>query len=1375
MAINPELNIHITADDNTAAGFQAIERRIERLQRDLRKLNAEARRVAQISNQSSSSEVERIRQATNLRSDGIRRQTAEVSALTRYREAQDRAQLERIRSEGRLQLQTLRNTRSEEQDLRRIRATNAQESQDFRTREFTDYQNLGSLRRSNAREQQRLAERYQSDARGYRRQEIAHQTSLRRAIQRTAQVRANALGTVIGILSGEMVFALEQVARRTLEVTKNFEQIRLGFGTFEGSQRIADIQIARIRELARLPSVSFEGGIRSVLQLRSAGFNFETSERLLTEISNQVALSGKSTDDLNRALYQLIQTGGLQQFRTEELRQLFEIVPQLRQVFQDLFGTATGEGIQDAMKALDITFDEAMDRLLTRLEETPRAPTDTLTNKLENLADTWDDLLRRIGTLLLPVIKLVVDALSELIKSFQDTLDFSIAQFFEAPFIWTETFWAGLTNAPQGEVDAKFREMIKTARTIVRTTTREHTPEEKYDLIPGIGPKIEVGMLNKWLTSRLESPLVASLDRRDLIQKDLDLLKPSFLSALDTIRTWRQEVDDFNKTGKIATETIDALTKGSDDLLKPIRALLTQNEKRLDDLRKTYILSRQDQNISRKEREERYQLYKREVDLIENSNEKLREFIKAREQELNVAREAFKESARERLKNRKPPDLTVSPDQALPGTRIRPGQKFYNQDLRQTQVELNQGRPIPTERPLITRRPESVPTIESPLIPQFNPYFQNILPPNIGQITEDMMDRIYSGLLGRQVPVPPRVFPIQEPVGDLTIPELPDRELLDPRRLKVITQEVNNLLTEWVDVRQETQRFVNTFNAIDGSIEIDLFNEQNLRLAKNTTRELEEMRSTLLRFAVELEGLDDVPERLLQNIADGARQLGVEIDRLFKIIDYGHALAADLRGQEIDRRVELTNQEYNQLAFGQPELPSYEQAYQAYQRALEPQRRALRDAAREREQAFASYFSDSAESLYDQFVAPSLLDIIGFGSGRSAAKDRAIDDLRRSVEEAQRAVREDAILGANQRHEELLEITREFEREKREIERQYEQERSDAWKDWVRQQLTDFPKLIFQQLNLQLATRATNKILQSLNLGGNIPITQGGLGNLIGTASTVGSTQYTAPIGPGLAGAQLAGGGAALGTAGSAAVGVAAAATAINGLIDPVKDLSNSLSFNKIDNPFGSIDINLGDIGKLSSVLSATSSIPLALAAAVDPITELVGSFGFHNAANDQYAMREAAKAGKKITGSQTPSQYGRKSAKDLVDNIVGGLQEGMQSGGNMESSSGGNVTQILIPNYITTKIGNREIQEVNEVSVLLDETNRLVSPGNSRVQKDLADARVTAAINSAIDSKIRALERSVTAAQTAANNAEESTRRLRQDVEGKINLGDIL
>ena len=1109
-----------------------------------------------------------------------------------------------------------------------------------------------------------------------------------------------ALQIVTGIISGELLFALDRFARRTLEVTKTFESLRLGFGTFEGSQAIADQQIARIRELARLPSVGFEGGIRSVLQLRSAGFDFETSERLLKEISNQVALSGKSTDELNRALYQFIQTGGLQEFRTEELRQIFEIVPQMRQVFEEVFGTFSGEGVQNAMKDLGITFDEALDRLLTKLEERPRAPVDTLTNKLENLTDEWADLQRLIGEQLTPVLKALIDALTitiPQIPNYFEKIQYVFTGGFLRDAIDTIRSGAGIFTEGGPDPDA-FRKTMERHKKFIEMWF----PEEASERII----KEHATLSSTWFTTITEH-----LDRMKNYQAEFDNLTPRMKEAISTTHNLWKQVQEFNRTGNISAEAIEQLAKGSNDLLAPTRKLLEQNQQRLDDLNDEIKFRNMFDEIGNKAVQQRIANLQKEADLLRRSNEGLEEFLKTREKAMKMTQEEFKQAARRRLRERETPDFSVSPDDALPGP-LQPGRKFYDDNVRKILTDANKGRPIiPTLnilgleiplafRPIATRREGQVgPTIDptqSALFPRFDPTFRNILPPNVGQINQEMLNRIYSSPFLHTPTVPRRVSPLDEssmiPTADLNI-ALPQRDLLDPRRWEILSKESRNLLDEWKDLRVEAERVRKSIELKGG-----LLDPSQLGFARDTADEYSQMLNKFGQLSKEILALDKTPPKIANavavagsNMSRATEQLRKEIDKLNLAIARTEESMLFFRQRRIDERVKLSNEDYNELLFGQPTPPSRQQAEAELNKALRPQRRTQRQQQISREQQLARYFEGSTESLYDQFVAPSILDFVGIGSGQSAARDRSLDELKRSIDQAQKDVRENSRLNATQQAEELLEINREYEREKREIERAYEEERSDAWKDWVRQQLTDFPKLIFQQLNLQLAARATNEVLRSLGLGGNIPIQGGGLlsgnnigggnglfsqlGRLFGQASA--TQQYASPIGPGLPGSPTSavGLGSTAATAGVALSAILAGHNIVTGTVPGLNPHRQSLF-----DDFG------GDL------LAATG------------IPTFFEGLHFNNPLNDQFAN---------MLGRQRSQDMlynlGRQSAQDLATEYdKGRAQAAQQQGTNMNNMMVIDKNHPVNINIEIDTLGERQVKKIKWTMDELITTGRL-------------------------------------------------------------------
>ena len=325
----------------------------------------------------------------------------------------------------------------------------------------------------------------------------------------------------------------------------------------------------------------------------------------------------------------------------------------------------------------------------------------------------------------------------------------------------------------------------------------------------------------------------------------------------------------------------------------------------------------------------------------------------------------------------------------------------------------------------------------------------------------------------------------------------------------------------------------------------------------------------------QFELLGGVPADIVESLDGAIEQARNSLAALNRQIDIALESARDAREESIASRVALgdesgigltpealreqANRLYNQRLYGQDSPPTRQQAQDAFNRlpGVRANRRRQRQQQLQRAQAISGYFSSSAESLYDQFLAPSVLDAIGIGSPQSAARHRAFEELSNDIERQREEISRNAVLNERERTEQLLEINREYEAEKREIERQYEDERRDAWANWVRQQLIDFPKLIFQQLNLQLAARATNSILNSLNLGGQVPITGPGIGN--------GGANFLQQIGLGGGsggGAGFAGTAATVGTAASVALAAHNIITGIgSGLYDDIgQDVGNIFS-----------------------------------------------------------------------------------------------------------------------------------------------------------------------------------------------------------------------
>ena len=560
--------------------------------------------------------------------------------------------------------------------------------------------------------------------------------------------------------------------------------------------------------------------------------------------------------------------------------------------------------------------------------------------------------------------------------------------------------------------------------------------------------------------------------RIDEIRKGYLNLTPQLAEFSKQIRSVWNEVENFNKAGKLSAETWKILTDGLSNVLKPIEEFKTQGEQRIGEIDSeiqdltTAFLSDPKGNKLLKERIYELQLEREE---IVKGNAALDKYIKAREQDLMLSRREIKRDAETAIRERKPPDLRVSPEHALPG-ETKPRSSFFDDWVKEQLTGREQGRPIPGERPIVPSTKKE-PTIQEPdkllgtlIFPeQFKSPFGDVAKP---EIDIGFLDGITSSLTQatrEQYLSPDMKSELDRLERENILSQLGKQDLegglLDPSRMTDLKRVTAGLTEEWVELASTLKSF----------LENDSLTQKSVR---TTREELIKMRDDLMKAQEEFIQMGGIPKDIepgmnsaLDQIRESIKLLGEELGRL------------DQQAENLE-----SAQRIRDAAKGIREL----QEGTGYWRITQPEELPPDLSL---DTAISGHFERSAESLYDQFLAPSILDAVGIGSGRSQAHERALEELKQSAKDSEQEVRESAVLNERQKAEELLEINREYEQEKREIERQYEEERMDAWRDWVRQQLTDFPKLIFEQLQLQLAARATNRILQALGIGGNIPIT----------------------------------------------------------------------------------------------------------------------------------------------------------------------------------------------------------------------------------------------------------------------------------------------
>jgi len=168
-------------------------------------------------------------------------------------------------------------------------------------------------------------------------------------------------------------------------------QVR-GLAAYAKNAQELQAQLGRLNEIAKLPGLGLTEVRAGVLNLEAAGLSAQTSERALMAFGNALALVGKGKSELDGVILALGQIASKGAISAEEINQIAERVPQIRQVLVSAFGTASTEAIQK----MGLSADVAIGKIIAGLEQLPKATQSALTT-FENLQDALEQAFLPIG------------------------------------------------------------------------------------------------------------------------------------------------------------------------------------------------------------------------------------------------------------------------------------------------------------------------------------------------------------------------------------------------------------------------------------------------------------------------------------------------------------------------------------------------------------------------------------------------------------------------------------------------------------------------------------------------------------------------------------------------------------------------------------------------------------------------------------------------------------------------------------------------------------------------------------------------------------------------------------------------------------------
>jgi len=218
--------------------------------------------------------------------------------------------------------------------------------------------------------------------------------------------RKFALGlTAVGVAVGGLgILAIKEAA--------NIESLKMGLNAVSGSAEETEKQLVRLREVAKLPGLGFKEAIQGSINLQAAGLNADLAERSLKAFGNALATVGRGKADLDGVTLALTQISAKGKVSAQEILQLQERLPQIRQAMIAAFGTADTEALQKQ----GIGSETFISAIVAEFEKLPPI-TSGLNNQIENLRDSWNIFLANEGAKVIEWAKQFIGILIDIVEN----------------------------------------------------------------------------------------------------------------------------------------------------------------------------------------------------------------------------------------------------------------------------------------------------------------------------------------------------------------------------------------------------------------------------------------------------------------------------------------------------------------------------------------------------------------------------------------------------------------------------------------------------------------------------------------------------------------------------------------------------------------------------------------------------------------------------------------------------------------------------------------------------------------------------------------------------------------------------------------------
>jgi len=193
-----------------------------------------------------------------------------------------------------------------------------------------------------------------------------------------------------------------------IKAGSDMESLTMGLKAVMKSSEATAAEMAKLREVAKLPGLGLEEAVKGTIRLQILGNSANESRRIMAELGNALAVVGGGREDFNEVIRQLSQLGAVGKVTKENLDPIIERIPQLAAIIKEKFGAEALGDPAKTFEKLGISSQQFIKIITDELAKGERAG-NTYKNSWENIQTAAKDAAAEFGKTLLPIAQRVLD------------------------------------------------------------------------------------------------------------------------------------------------------------------------------------------------------------------------------------------------------------------------------------------------------------------------------------------------------------------------------------------------------------------------------------------------------------------------------------------------------------------------------------------------------------------------------------------------------------------------------------------------------------------------------------------------------------------------------------------------------------------------------------------------------------------------------------------------------------------------------------------------------------------------------------------------------------------------------------------------------